>query len=120
MTITDLPPSAFVLDEWHRVHGDQADEEGWSIFEAEYEVWSEPWPDAPAGYVPHVSHIRTELQLQRVDDADVFSTDEDAWRWVWAHRGRPGTAEQDVLSLLARFSPVEFSRILALAYDWPI
>lgn len=110
------------LHDWYALHSSQADEEGWSIFEAEYEIWHDP--DPPPGVrgpfdIGGTSHIGLELQIQRLDDAEVFAGDDDAWTWVWTHR-IPGTAAGDALAIIAEESPVEFARISAHAYGWPI
>lgn len=67
----------------------QASEEGWSIFDAGTDG----------------------LQLQKIDEQDVFLEDVDAWNFVWEKAQVGSPYHQNALSFLREYAPDEYRRI---------
>lgn len=88
-----LHPGDDPLVDWHRIHGDAAHEQGWSLFEC-------------------TAHDHAPIELQRDDEAAVFEDDEGAWKWVvWAAQ-RGDLACATALHILAVESPDEHAAIM--------
>lgn len=104
-----------ILDAWYDEHGDTAELEGWSIFDAEFVIFEERTADGDT-----LGHIDHEYQLQRIDSQDrdggvQLEDDVDAWTIVMTRTEPHHLAARRVL---AEIAPVEFTRILNYIHGW--
>lgn len=105
-----------VLGYWYRRYSGQAFDEGWSIFDAEFQLDKRPGLNHD-GEPCMVTLIGHELQVQRCDEADRLPDDVDAWALVMN-----GTSDCHDLArrIIAAESPVEFSRMLNYTKGWDL
>lgn len=105
-----------VLGYWYRRYSGQAFDEGWSIFDAEFQLDERPGLNHD-GEPCMVTLIGHELQVQRCDEADRLPDDVDAWALVMN-----GTSDCHDLArrIIAAESPVEFSRMLNYTKGWEL
>lgn len=105
-----------VLGYWYRRYSGQAFDEGWSIFDAEFQLDERPGLNHD-GEPCMVTLIGHELQVQRCDEADRLPDDVDAWALVMN-----GTSDCHDLArrIIAAESPVEFSRMLNYTKGWDL
>lgn len=88
-----LHPGDDPLVDWHRIHGDAAHEQGWSLFEC-------------------TARDHAPIELQRDDGLAYFVSDEAAWIFVVAAAQRGDLACATALHVLASESPREHADIM--------
>lgn len=88
-----LQPGDDPLVDWHRMYGDAADEQGWSLFEC-----------AADDHAP--------IELQRSDDQAIFGSDPAAWEHVVRRAQAGDLACATALHVLAVDSPDEWAAIM--------
>lgn len=84
---------ADALLQWEDVYGDEADRQGWGLFECS-------------------DHNHAPIELQTVDEYEVFKTDEAAWSWVVTAAQRGDLACATALHVLAAEAPEEHANIM--------
>lgn len=91
--------------EWTSDDKISAHARGWDLFESER--YTGTGPDGVHNYVP-------ELQLQKLDERDVFDDDAKAWAHVRARAAEGCPLSSKALAILQRESPAEYTRIVTV------
>lgn len=76
----------------------QAYREGWAIFDCD-------------------GSDNGRWQLCRIDEDEIFATDEAAWRHVWTHAEAGSAYHQAALAYLKRHNPGEYDCIARMALE---
>lgn len=88
-----LKPGDDPFIDWHRMYGDHADGQGWSLFEC-------------------TSDDHAPIELQRSDEMAIFDDDPQAWRFVVRNAQAGDLACATALHVLAVESPTEHAAII--------
>lgn len=94
------------MSEWTHEDSCYAIGQGWEIFSTSRDPAEALFTSdgTPYGYRP--------FELQKLDDADAFSTDQEAWAHVVSRAAAGDALSQKALAFLAENSPDEYNAIL--------
>lgn len=87
----------YMEEEWHALAYEMMESESWGIFES--------------------IGVETALRLEKVDEDNVFETDDEAALFVWRQAREGSGFHRMALSLLERDSTKEYDRIVGLVLN---